>query len=796
MRETRWDSVEYLPPALPFDTQPSIVDDVARLESASKNCYISSSGSIVKRWRNDQYTGTLTGKTITKMWMYETLPTPATGVPQAYSYLIMSVMDNTTGRYKLYSKKYDASDTSAPSAITVVRSSDTSTKPHKIVFLKGLAYVKFFPAASSGEKYGTIILDGTSGSIVVRPWGIPGPAESATAAVRCARISGEVIRLTAAVTASATTFNTTTNTPMPATPYDLWIGYEKVTVTAEPTSTSLTVTRGVGGTTAEAHDANEVLIYRDWSASDHKVDVQYGWKYAFAYVSVTGQISNRSDVEYNPDLMPSNTGPFYDLCPKVDISLDSWFYNDTTTYPYLNIYRTTDGGGTFYFLEQVANPGTSTYEYEDDSFGTGSSSTTYNDPVPDLKLDTARYAPSLTSNSVPPSVNPPLVVGTDTPSESCYAMVTYASRTWIAIDHYLHFSSREETRDGIGEECFPSGNLGNFFILDAGIVGMAATKEALYVITSNDVWKIVGKTVDTFSADKIAFGMGGYTAENCAIAYRDNVAFVTKEGEFAVIENDKVRIISKPLVEVLTAVSEITFNLNYYRDKRYEWLIFSNDSSTGGGDSDQALTEYFIYDILRSEKTGTDFWHPMWVTRTCATLAARTSRTETTGLFGAITRIDGTDYTCAIKFVSDATGQRFDRVIQSGGTLTTAAFTATIDFGAVRCPAGNHVNALNLPAKDVNYYGTTALWATNSSIPLHVQPTFTVYHDNDRDTAISASSESEPRIQVDTTNDTYTAVFYPSNFEVKRIYPQFSDAVIGYWELLGIHFSFDPKANP
>jgi hypothetical protein len=374
-------------------------------------------------------------------------------------------------------------------------------------------------------------------------------------------------------------------------------------------------------------------------------------------------------------------------------------------------------------------------------------------------------------------------------------MTSYASRIFKGIGHYLHFSSREETRDGIGEECFPSGNLGNFFILDAGIVGMAATKDALYVITTNDIWKLTGSTLDTFTINKIAFGVGGYTAENCALAFRDNVAFVTKEGEFAIIENDRVRIISKPLVQVLTTVSEITFNINYYRDSRYEWLIFSNDSSAGGGDGDQASTEYFIYDILRSEKTQTDFWHPIWATRTSATLAARTVRTETTGLFGAITRIDGTDYTLVIKF-NTAIGQRFDRVIQSGGTVTTASFLATIDFGAIRCPTGNHINTLNLPSKDVNYYGTTALWAANSSIPAYVKPTLTVYHDNDRDTAVSASSESEPRIQVDSTNDTYDAVFYPSNFEVKRIYPQFSDTATGYWELYGIHFSFDPKANP
>jgi len=339
MCETRWNSKEFNPPNLPYITQASVVDDTDRFSLGSSNCFTTDKGTISKRWGTEQYSGVLSGKQINKIWLYETLPTPAGGVSIQYSYILMSVLDLTVGTYSLYSRKYDAATSTSPALVTALRSSNSSDTPHKITFAKGLAYVKSFPKASSGEKYGTIILDGTSGSIVVRPWGIPGPTVPA-------RISGETIRLTAAVTASATTFNTTTNTPMPATPYDLWLGFEKVTVTAEPTSTSLTVTRGAGGTTPEAHDANEVLIYRDWDAADHKVDVNLGWKYAFAYVSVTGQVSNRSDVEYNPDLMPSNTGPFYDLIPKIGLTLDSWFYGDTTTYPYLNMYRTTDGGGS------------------------------------------------------------------------------------------------------------------------------------------------------------------------------------------------------------------------------------------------------------------------------------------------------------------------------------------------------------------------------------------------------------------------------------------------------------------
>lgn len=790
MRETRWDSKEFNPPELPYITQVSHLDDRDKLSIGSNNCFITDKGTISKRWGTTQYTGVLSGKAVNKIWLYETLPIPAGGTSTQYTYILMSVLDNTLGTYSLYYKKYSDSNSTAPTLVSALRASNSSNKPHKITFSKGLAYVKGFPKSSSSEKYGTIILDGSSGSIVVRPWGIPGPTVPA-------RISGETIRLTAAVTVSATTFNTTTNTPMPATPYDLWIGYEKVTVTSEPTSTSLTVTRGAGGTTAEAHDANEVLIYRDWDASDHKVDVQYGWKYAFAYVSITGQVSNRSDVEYNPDLMPSNTGPFYDLIPKIDLTLDSWFYNDTTTYPYLNMYRTTDGGGTFYFLEQVANPGTSTYTYEDDSFGTGASSSTYNDPIPDLKLDTARYAPSLTSNSVPPTINPPGVVGTDTPSEACYAMTTYASRIWLGIDQYLHFSAREETRDGIGEECFPSGNLGNFFILDAGIVGMAATADALYVITTNDVWKVSGSTLDTFSINKISGGIGGYTDESISLPFKNSVAFVTKEQEFAIIDNDRIRIISKPISDVIS-LDPGNVNLMYYRDKWYEWLIWANDSHDEEQSPLAFSSTWYIYDLVKSEKFGIDFWHPIWQTKSCASFAARSVREETTGIITAIKRTNATGYTCLTKAYNAVPGNRYDTIIESAGTLTSQNFGWNAYLGSIRCPTGNHLHSLNRPSKDVDFYGATITHRISAAT--NATPTFVYWTDNNDASPIQPNAENPPRIVYDNTpaNTSYATYFYPGFKECYRIFPEVlgTDGNSLDCEVLSLIFSFDPIAKP
>ena len=106
-----------------------------------------------------------------------------------------------------------------------------------------------------------------------------------------------------------------------------------MTVTSGLPGTSWTVTRAANGTTAAEHDDNSVVIYRDWDASDHKVDVNWYWRYSYEIETVTGQISNRAPVQTNIDKLPSSSGPFFDLIPKLTVTGP----NDTTNFPYLII---------------------------------------------------------------------------------------------------------------------------------------------------------------------------------------------------------------------------------------------------------------------------------------------------------------------------------------------------------------------------------------------------------------------------------------------------------------------------
>jgi hypothetical protein len=480
--------------------------------------------------------------------------------------------------------------------------------------------------------------------------------------------------------------------------------------------------------------------------------------------------------------MPSNTGPFYDLKPKINLTLDSWFYNDTTTYPYLNMYRTTDGGGTFYFLEQVANPGTSTLVYLDDSFGTGSSSSTFNDPVPDLKLDTARYAPSLTSNTVPITVTPPSVVGTATPSQDCWAMTTFSGRIWIGIGNYLFFSSREETRDGIGEECFPSGNLGNFFILDCNITGLAATEEALYVGTSKDIWKLTGTSLDTFTIVKKFADIGVFPADNSMCSYRSNVAFFDGTGRPTTIQNDQIVPIGKEITSIPIFLTGTNMYCGYLKTLYYEWLIFfSGNLDEADGTTSSSL---YIYDIKKSEEYRTDFWQTPWLNtgQTCAVVNyASGSTIRNPSLLGA-TYNSTAGKSSPTVFDPAATT---DTYMQNGGTTTTRAINMIAQYNRIRCPQGNHINTLNVPSKDVNFYG---IYVYHTS----TVPGVTVYPDNNS-SSLSNVSDQTPRIQYGSTD--YTITFFHFNRECQNIKPAFTFSSAGS-RISGLVFMFDPKANP
>lgn len=763
MKDRRVDSQELCPILIPYDTRPSPPDDQYRLFSTDHDTYITAGGNIKKRPGIQKLTSNnLSGRTIRKLWLYTTIPNTS-GIQ--YSYWIASTYDPTlsaTTPFKLY---YCTAAGSAWTSCGTLRDLDASTRVHELVTFKGKCYVKSFPA-SGGNKLGTVIMDGSTGSIVLTPWGLLPPATPA-------KISGHVTKLNGAMDASGVGVINVDSSAGFSTSYPLQIGAESITFTTIPgggTTFGGTVTRGANGTTGEKHGDNTIVLQRDWAASDHQVDVTQGWYYSYAYVNkctdsstpTKGQISSRAPLQTNPDLMPSFTGPFRDLVPKIIIQGNA----DTTNIPYINIYRTKNGGGTFFFLEQITNTGAGDITYYDDSFGTGGSSSTYNDPVPDDVLDgeNRKFGPSTVSNDPPPTVEDPLVTGTDTPSKLCFGMTTYAGRIWVAIGKTLYYSSREELIAGINEESFKSGSAGNFIPFGELIVGLVTTATGLFVLTTHRLAQITGITRDTFTDVQIA-SIGGmlpdvlYGNRNI-IPVQEDIAFISSDNSVVLYQDNKVRTISDPVINYyLNQIGITPGDITYLRNAEYEVLILSsNNFDSGVSDS---RSDWFIYDMRKSRAMNIDFWWSPWQTLTGCIIGVNdtikgiyssTVCTSPGSVFSTLTKMNSLSVS--------SSGSFYDSYVNTSGGANIASnnYGAQFTFTTLRAPVGNNLNRENRPARNVELEAILVHYNTNQSF---TTPTPVFLGDNNS-SIVTATAADPPRIEFDNSSGE-TIYYYPFN---------------------------------
>ena len=115
----------------------------------------------------------------------------------------------------------------------------------------------------------------------------------------------------------------------------------------------------------------------------------------------------------------------------------------TATFNAVEIYRISDGGGTYLFDGAVTNPGA----------GLG---WTFDDFVTDANLDILLIAPLFHQNDPPPgapgSSIPPL--GNPVGTLSIY----WQGRLWIVVGNYVYFDSGPDCTNGIPEEAWAPGN--------------------------------------------------------------------------------------------------------------------------------------------------------------------------------------------------------------------------------------------------------------------------------------------------------------------------------------------------
>jgi hypothetical protein len=494
-----------------------------------------------------------------------------------------------------------------------------------------------------------------------------------------AEVSGVMTQLAADVNSSATSILVESSSGFPDPPFVVLIDYELMNVT-EVSGTTWTVSRGYLNTAINGHRAKAIVLYRDWNPSDHNVTVNSGWQYVYAYKTSDGHVSNRSPLQDNPDRLPSNTRYFFDQIPKLRIQA----HPDTANVPDIVVYRTTDGGGTFYYLETVSNSGTSPQIYYDDSLESGTTGGTFNDPVPDRVLNTIRRSPSLTSNSPPPTVLLPKILGSDTPEPST-KIVSYANRLWYAIGNVLFFSAQEELDEGIPEHAWPSGSFGNFFKLTEPITNIEPTTESLWVFTTTTVYRLTGTNLETFSLRPYFKNIGAIANNpNSVIAFKNQIAMITSDFRVMVFSDGTEPIsVFQGLGDTIRehAESGASLELRYYGSGLYEWLILSaNYLST------PSQTRHYVLDLTRQG----GLLNVPWSIGSTTSVVSRTLETpEAPKLVFALW--DGTTTRLAYLDFNKPT----DIDPTTGTDQGFQFFFSTYMF---QVPPGNHINSLRRPA--------------------------------------------------------------------------------------------------
>lgn len=610
--------------------------------------------------------------------IYETLESP----PKMY--LIASFYDSGDGLWKAYYNR-PASSTGWV-LMTNTRSLAESTAPHEIAVSRGLAYIKALPASGASDKYGTAIFDGTT--IDVRFWGLPQPTVPA-------HINGEVTRFAAGVTDTDTAWTVVVDLGI-TVPFNVHIGTEEATVTAKAGvgDVDWTVTRAVNGTVASGYGQDQIILYFDgWDPSDHQVNVGTGWFYTYAWKSVTGQVSCRAPFETNYDLPPSDTGPFTDLIPEIVIQ----GHADTTNIPKINIYRSTDGGGTYYFLEEITNTGAGDIAYRDDSLGTGATSTDFEDPIPDVLLDTRDIAPSLVSNSPPPAVIAPEVTGIDAP-EQYTPIASYAGRLWYGIGNILFYSAQEELNEGVPEESYPAGIAGNFFRIQYPIINVAATTNALYLFTLQCTFVVTGNNRETFNVRPLYTNLGAPFGNPRAVTqYGNKVAFLSHDFRVMMIEGDSDPIdISSPLftdiIDQFNLSPNMECDIKYWGDLEKEWIVVAVHDKGKPSESRQ-----WVFDIKLSQMHKTNFWYPPWSLHTTCLYSGRIAENQSQRRLGFWVMDD--DFVNGFLVRMDPTGRTpTDQNVDELGDLETTGINFYFETHQHVVPSGNHVNQLRAPA--------------------------------------------------------------------------------------------------
>ncbi len=678
----QFDSGELASLALPYDVLKYDLSNDIRFTGGA-NCVVTAKGKLAKRPGTLQFTsgGFPNGNRVDRLLSYETLDTPSKIFLVASAYNIGSAVWQAW----YWSDQAGSTWTNLGS----YRSLNASAAPHNMVVSRGLCWIKGYPAAATGEKLGTVMFDGST--LQVDAWGLLGP-----------------------------------------------------TIAAHTTSS---------GT---------------WTASTFPVTVNIGWQYVYTWKNLHGHESNRSPLETNPANPPSNTGAFTNLCPSLTLQGNA----DTAHVPYVVIYRTVDGGGSFFRVEQVTNPGSGNFTYTDRHFNDGTTNPAQ--PFPDAALDTTLLSPTLTSNSPPPAVasnnttianlttgqtstgttltlsslslaptvfpytlqvdnevevatslvsgttvnvtraqNGTTAIAHTTSAQVAYTPITgldpiqistpvvgYSGRLWYGIGSVLFYSANEELSVGVPEDAWPSGLFGNFYRLQHPMVNVVDTSEAMYALTTDEVWWLRGTSLSTFFFAKLYADLGARRNNPLAVTRADkSIIWLTNDLRLCLARGPQRAFLSDalgaPFRVALGASATTSLALERYQHVEKDWLLalLLNTSTTS-----QAM---YVYDFNQTDE-GSGIWNIPWTPVSWTAVAAGRNVSTSTALpLINLGTWDGTHSGITTFDLHVTTANTFTTVTDFVWSTSTGGaaqnYGPSFQLSPVRNPTGNHLNPLRVP---------------------------------------------------------------------------------------------------
>jgi hypothetical protein len=339
-----------------------------------------------------------------------------------------------------------------------------------------------------------------------------------------------------------------------------------------------------------------------WTASTDTMSVIFGWTYVYCWKDLLGHYSCHSPVSLVTGISLSNTGPFTNKSPSMIVQGNA----DTTHFPQIGMFRSTDGGGTYWWVEDITNTGAGNITYTDKN-GVGGKT----DPMADSQLNTFNAAPDLVTNLPPPPImgKPGEVTGTSQVDPST-SIAVFARRLWYGSGNRLFFSGQEEVLNGVPEECWPNCNgLGpsDQYICAGQLRQVFSAKSTLWVTTASQILYETGTDLSNFLLNEAASDIAGLAGNNMAgTGFREYGFFVSQDFQvYALVPGTDPQNISMPLgtsiAQAYVACTTPQIQLDVYNRDGNTWLFVNVIDQANSANCKQ-----FVYDL------NNNMWFAPW----------------------------------------------------------------------------------------------------------------------------------------------------------------------------------------